>query len=64
MSRHLVTLKEAARELSVPIGTLYSWASRRRITVASVGTGGQKFYRRDEIAALAEETRRRNAGHA
>lgn len=63
---YLVTLDEAARKLSVPIGTLYSWTapSRRRLTACAIGPGGKHLYNLDEVRKLAEETRRRGPRNA
>lgn len=60
-----VTLTEASRRLSVPIGTLYSWASRGSLTPMAIEPDGTKWYALNEIEKLnAERTRRRGSRHA
>lgn len=64
MSRqpHRVTLTEASKRLSVPIGTLYSWASRGLVTPVAIEPDGTKHYALHELEALnAERTRRKEA---
>lgn len=60
----LVTLTEAAEKLSVPIGTLYSWRSRRQITPVAVAPGGTGLYRLVTLEERARTTRRRRRGAA
>lgn len=60
-----VTLPEAARRLSVPIGTLYSWASRGWVTPVGIEADGTKHYALDELEALnADRTRRKGSRRA
>lgn len=47
-----VTLPEAAKRLSVPIGTLYSWASRGSITPMAIESDGTKWYSLHAIEAV------------
>lgn len=62
---HRVTLLEASRRLSVPMGTLYAWASRGSITPMSIESDGTKWYALSELQALnAERTRRKGSRHA
>lgn len=62
---HRVTLTEASRRLSVPMGTLYSWASRGAITPMAIETDGTKWYALEEIERVnAERTRRKGTRHA
>lgn len=61
----LVTIPEAAAKLSVPVGTIYSWASRQQITPKSVLPGGQPLYNLTELEERARKTKRRGrGGHA
>lgn len=59
MTRPLVTLNEASRKLSVPLGTLYSWVSTGRLTACGIGPGGKKYFRIEEVEQLAAATTRR-----
>lgn len=60
-----VTLPEAAKRLSVPLGTLYSWASRGTITPMSIESDGTKWYALHVLEELnAERTRRKETRHA
>lgn len=60
-----VTLPEASRRLSVPMGTLYSWASRGLVTPVGIELDGTKYYALHEFEALnAERTRRKGTRHA
>jgi hypothetical protein len=62
--RTLVTLTEAHQALKVPLGTLYSWVSRKVLTGARVGASGKHLYYLDEIQELASTTRRRKSRDA
>lgn len=57
----LFTLQEAAKKLSVPVGTLYSWASRGEISPTSVAPGGKALYRLAELQRRADATTRRRS---
>lgn len=62
---HRVTLVEASKRLSVPLGTLYSWASRGTITPMSIEPDGTKWYALHELERInAERTRRKGSRHA
>jgi DNA-binding transcriptional MerR regulator len=51
--RRTITATEAARTLGIPSGTVRSWASRQLIFAVAIGRDGQKWYRLDQVLALA-----------
>jgi predicted site-specific integrase-resolvase len=67
-TRHRVTLQEASQRLSVPIGTLYSWASQGRLRPVAIEPGGKKWFALADLEKLAATTTRRkktgDAGNA
>lgn len=57
--RDLVSLANAARRLSVPYGTVKSWASRGQIHRAGIELDGSDVYDLAHIRRLADTTKRR-----
>jgi predicted site-specific integrase-resolvase len=62
---HRVTLAEASKRLSVPMGTLYSWVSRGSITPMAIEPDGTKWFALHELERInSERTRRKGSRHA
>ena len=51
----LLNYQEAAKFLSLPVGTLYSWFSQKRIPVVRIPTRIVRF-RRDDLDTLLGES--------
>lgn len=61
----LVTLDEAASRLSVPIGTLYSWVSRRILVPQFTEADGRRaLFSLAEVHSRVLNTKRRNGRYA